>query len=107
MKFTIKTSWYNCCQCSVGYQIMKLENIDVKETIEKAKASIKNDKNISSTTKTVFELLVVLITILVNRLNLNSSNSSKPPSTDKDKKKKKRKKSNNKPGGQKGHQGST
>lgn len=86
---------------------MKLENIDVKETIEKAKASIKNDKNISSTTKTVFELLVVLITILVNRLNLNSSNSSKPPSTDKDKKKKKRKKSNNKPGGQKGHQGST
>ena len=68
---------------------MKLENIDVKETIEKAKASIKNDKNISSTTKTVFELLVVLITILVNRLNLNSSNSSKPPSTDKDKKKRK------------------
>ena len=28
------------------------------------------------------EVLVVLITLLVSRLNLNSSNSSKPPASD-------------------------
>lgn len=87
--------------------VMKIENIDVDNLIEKAKASIKNDENISSTTKSVFELLIVLISVLLNRLNLNSSNSSKPPSTDLDKKKSKRGKSNKKPGGQKGHVGGT
>ncbi|NRB21491.1 IS66 family transposase [Candidatus Dependentiae bacterium] len=86
---------------------MKIENIDVNEVIRNAQASIKNDRNISSTTRTVFELLIMLISILLNRLNLNSSNSSKPPSTDKIKKKKKQKKTNKNPGGQKGHQGST
>jgi transposase len=55
---------------------MKIENIDVDNIIDRAKASIKEDKNISTTTKTVFELLIMLITILLNRLNLNSSNSS-------------------------------
>jgi len=49
----------------------------------------------------------MLISILLNRFNLNSSNSSKPPSTDKhsNNKKKKRGKSNNPAGGQKGHKG--
>lgn len=88
---------------------MKIENIDVDNLIDRAKASIKEDKNISTTTKTVFELLIMLITILLNRLNLNSSNSSKPPSSDTGKgiNKKKRAKSERKPGGQKGHQGTT
>lgn len=88
---------------------MKIENIDVNETLEKAKASLQNDKNISSTTKETFELLIEVVNLLMNRLNLNSSNSSKPPSsdTDADKKKKKRKKSNNPRGGQKGHKGVT
>ena len=78
---------------------MKIDNIDVNETIEKAKASIKQDTNISSTTKTVFELLISLTTILLNRITLNSSNSSKPPSTDLKKKKKKREKSSYRRGG--------
>jgi len=86
---------------------MKIENIDVKETLEKAKASLQEDKNISSTTKDTFETLIEVVNLLMNRLNLNSSNSSKPPSTDTDKKNKKRKKSNNPRGGQKGHEGVT
>ncbi len=94
-------------QFNDGMMIMKIENIDVKETIENAKASIKSDKNISATTKVVFELLIVLITILLNRINLNSSNSSKPPSTDKKKKKNNRKKTGKPRGGQNGHEGTT
>jgi len=86
---------------------MKIEDIDVNETIEKAKASIKNDKNISPTTKIIFALLITLVTILINRLNLNSSNSSKPPSSDENKEKKNRGKSNKPRGGQKGHKGVT
>ena len=86
---------------------MKIENIDVNETIEKAKASIKSDKNISPTTKIVFESLIALVTILMNRLNLNSSNSSKPPSSDENKGKKNHGNSNKPRGGQKGHKGVT
>ena len=73
---------------------MKIENIDVNEALEKAKASLQTEKNIASTTKEAFEVLIELASLLVNRINLNSSNSSKPPSTDTDSNKKKRKKSN-------------
>ena len=93
----------------VAQVTMKIENIDVDETLEKAKESLRNDKNMLSTTKERFETLVDVVPLLMNRLNLNSSNSSKPPSTDTDtdKNKKKRKKSNNSRGGQKGHEGVT
>ncbi len=87
---------------------MKIDNIDVQDTISKAKAALEEDKKISSSTKTIFQLLITIISLLVNKLNLNSSNSSKPPSTDgTGNKKKKRKKTNKNPGGQKGHNGST
>ena len=87
---------------------MKVENIDVTNTIAKAKESIKKDKNMLPATKAVVELLIMLITILVNRLGLNSSNSSKPPSTDTTNKNKKKKTKSNKPrGGQNGHKGTT
>ena len=53
-------------------------------------------------------LQITIISLLVNKLNLNSSNSSKPPSSDVNSKKKKRKKKSDKsPGGQKGHVGTT
>lgn len=88
---------------------MKIENIDVNDTLEKAKASLQEDKHISATTKDIFETLIEVVNLLMNRLNLNSANSSKPPSsdTDTDKKKKERKKSDNPRGGQKGHEGVT
>jgi len=89
--------------------MMKIENIDVNDTLEKAKASLQEDKHISPTTKDTFETLIEVVNLLMNRLNLNSTNSSKPPSsdTDTDKKNKKRKKSSNPRGGQKGHEGVT
>jgi transposase len=86
---------------------MKIDNIDVNDAVANIKQLLKNDKNISPTLKAAIQLLITIVTLLFNRLNLNSSNSSKPPSTDLNKEKKKRKKSKKPPGGQKGHEGTT
>lgn len=86
---------------------MKIENIDIQATIEKAQATVREDKQMSASTKTMFEVLILIITLLVNRLGLNSTNSSKPPSTDQNRKRKDQKKTGKKPGGQKGHTGTT
>ncbi len=86
---------------------MTIENIDIEATIEKAQRLIREDKHLSSANKSMFEILILIITLLVNRLNLNSSNSSKPPSKDPNRKKKRKSKTGNKAGGQKGHVGST
>ena len=61
----------------------------------------------SAGTKTIVEILILVITLLANRLNLNSTNSSKPPSSDPNRKKRPRSTSDKKPGGQKGHAGTT
>ena len=70
---------------------MKIENIDIQATIEKAKTLIRDDEQLSAATKSMFEILILVITLLANRLNLNSTNSSKPPSTDPNRKKQSRK----------------
>ncbi len=86
---------------------MKIENIDIQATIEKAQLLIREDKQLSAATKSMFEILILIITLLANRLNLNSTNSSKPPSSDPNRQKRLRKKSGKKAGGQKGHVGTT
>lgn len=87
---------------------MKSENIDIQKAVDSAKEALVEDKTISSATKAIIELLIMIISLLMNKLNLNSSNSSKPPSTDNSAMKKKRKKkTKKKPGGQKGHIGTT
>jgi transposase len=86
---------------------MKIENIDIEATIEKAQFLIREDKQLSAATKSMFEIMILIITLLANRLNLNSTNSSKPPSSDPNRKKKTKSKTGNKPGGQKGHVGTT
>ena len=53
-------------------------------------------------------MLLILVTLLLNRITLNSKNSSKAPSTDPNRKKSSTKgKSDRKPGGQKGRNGTT
>jgi transposase len=86
---------------------MKIENIDIEATIEKARRLVAGDKNLSAATQSMFEILILIITLLANRLNLNSTNSSKPPSSDPNRKKKPQSKTGKKPGGQKGHVGTT
>ena len=86
---------------------MKIENIDINDTLEKARQLLNEEKTISSAFKAVIEILLLIITLLVNRLNLNSKNSSRPPSTDQySENKSNRNQPGRKPGGQKGHPGS-
>ena len=71
---------------------MKIEHIDIEATIEKARRLVSDDEQLSAASKSMFEILILLITLLANRLNLNSTNSSKPPSSDPNRKKKPRRK---------------
>ena len=86
---------------------MKIENIDIQATIEKAQSLVREDGQLSAATKSMFEILILIITLLANRLNLNSTNSSKPPSSDPNRKKRTTNKAAKKAGGQKGHIGTT
>lgn len=86
---------------------MKINNIDIQASIEKAQAVIREDKQMSAGTKSIIEILILIITLLTNQLNLNSKNSSKPPSSDPNRKKTPKAKTGNKKGGQKGHIGTT
>jgi transposase len=86
---------------------MTIESIDIDATLKKVEGLLSEDKNLSPATKSLFEILVLIITLLANRLNLNSKNSSKPPSSDPNLKKSGIKKSDKKPGGQNGHVGRT
>ena len=52
---------------------MKIENIDILATIEKAQILVREDKQLSTATKSMFEILILIITLLANRLNLNSA----------------------------------
>ncbi len=86
---------------------MKIENIDIEATIKKAQSLVREDKQLSVATKSMFEILILIISLLANRLNLNSTNSSKPPSSDPNRKKRPKSKTGKKAGGQKGHVGTT
>ena len=84
---------------------MTVENIDVSATLEKLKKQLQEEKNLSPTFRATVELLMLVVTLLVNRLGRNSKNSSLPPSQDPHRERKS--KSKGKAGGQKGHKGRT
>lgn len=88
---------------------MKIENIEINKTIEKARSQLIADKTISPSLRSTFELLILLLTILVKRMRINSKNSSKPPSQDPNRTRRIRKDkgTKRKPGAQPGHDGST
>lgn len=90
---------------------MKIDGIDVTATIEDAKAKIDQEPNLSPALKATLDLLLLLVTLLLNRHTLNSKNSSTPPSADPNRKKDgkdgKDGTNNRKPGGQPGRNGTT
>lgn len=86
---------------------MTIQNIDIDATLEKVKKLLVEEKDLSPAMRSMVELLVLLITLLVGRLNLNSRNSSKPPSSDPNRNKKSKAKGDKKAGGQKGRVGVT
>ncbi len=86
---------------------MTIQNIDIDATLEKVKKLLVEEKELSPAMRSMVELLVLLITLLAGRLNLNSRNSSKPPSSDPNRKKERKVNGGKKAGGQKGRVGVT
>lgn len=86
---------------------MTINNIEIEATIDRVKNMVATEQGLSPALKASLDVLLLLVTILVNRLGLNSKNSSKPPSTDPNRSKKPRAASTRKPGGQQGHRGKT
>ena len=86
---------------------MTINNIDIESTLKKVNSLLATEKELSPTMRSMVELLVLLVTLLVNRLNVNSRNSSKPPSKDPNRKKVSKAKDGKKSGGQKGREGVT
>lgn len=86
---------------------MTINNINVESLVEQVKSQIAGEKDLSPALKASLDLLFLLVTLLLNRLGINSSNSSKPPSTDQNRTRKPRSQSSRKPGGQQGHSGTT
>ena len=86
---------------------MTINNVDIDVTLNKVKVLLKEEKGLSPAVRSMIELLSLVITLLVGRLNLNSSNSSKPPSSDPNRKKIRKARGGKKVGGQKGRVGVT
>ena len=86
---------------------MTINNVDIDATLNKVKLLLKEEKDLSPAVRSMIELLALVITLLVGRLNLNSSNSSKPPSSDPNRKKIRKANGGKKAGGQKGRVGVT
>ncbi len=42
---------------------MKIENIDIEATIEKAQRVVREDKQLSAATKSIFEIMILIITL--------------------------------------------
>ena len=85
---------------------MKIESIDIDKTISEAKRLLDNESGLSPSFKAAFQVLILLVSILINRLKVNSANSSKPPSMDPNRKRKQKITGDINPGGQNGHKGS-
>jgi transposase len=86
---------------------VKLDGIDIDGTLKELESTLASEKDLSPALKSMIGILILIVKLLTNRMGLNSSNSSKPPSSDPNRLKTTRKSSGKKPGGQKGHIGTT
>lgn len=86
---------------------MKIESIDVEATIKNNRELLESDPDVSLALKSAIEVLLMLVTVLINQLGLNSQNSSKPLSSDPNRKKETKPAGTRKPGGQEWHVGTT
>lgn len=84
---------------------MKINADEIRSTVEQVRRLLQEEATISPALRAALEMLLLVVTILLNRIGLNSRNSSKPPSGDPNRKKKTSEGNGNKPGGQKGHRG--
>lgn len=89
---------------------MTVEKIDVDAAVERVKGMLAEQKDLAPAFRASIELLILVVTLLVNRLGRNSRNSSIPPSQDPNRARKKKapgEKEKRKPGGQEKHEGVT
>ena len=91
---------------------VKIEKIDVTETIKITQALIEAETDLSPELKEALDQLLHVTKLMIDRLTLNSSNSSIPPASDPNRKKNNTgnnddELTSNKPGGQPGHPGKT
>ena len=86
---------------------MKINAIDVEATLDKTKVLLGKETDLSPALRSVIEVLLMLVSVLLNHVTLNSHNSSKPPSSDPNRKKNKRAKTGKPSGGQHGQVGTT
>lgn len=82
---------------------MRIQSINVDNAVNEVKALLAKEVGLSPALRSAIEVILMLISLMVNQLTLNSNNSSKPPSSDPNRKKKPRNNGKgNKAGGQKG-----
>ena len=86
---------------------MTIDSIDIEATLLRTRKLLSEEKNLSPSLLASLETLLLLVTLLFQRLGLNSRNSSKPPSSDINRSKRKSASGHRKAGGQKGHTGKT
>jgi transposase len=106
----MKNVWYYSLSPPTDGAILSVNDIDVNETLAKAKNILEKNKTLPAEVIALVELLVLLVSLLVGKLSVNSSNSSIPPSKDPLKNKGKGTKRTGvkrKAGAQKGHKGAT
>jgi hypothetical protein len=89
--------------------ILKIDNIDVEAAINNVRALLKTDKSVSSALapalKAALDMLLLLVTLLINQKGLNNKNSNIPPYSDPNRKKVSKAKSARWSDGQKGSKG--
>lgn len=86
---------------------LTLKDIDIGAMLARLRQQLEDEKELSPALRSTIEMLLVIVTLLVNRLGLNSRNSGTPPSRDPHRKRKQKKPGDKRAGGQNGHQGST
>ncbi len=86
---------------------MKIDSLDVDTIINNARQLIADETDLSPALRSALGVLLLLVSILLNRATLNSKNSSKPPSKDPNRIKSTRVRSDKSAGAQKGHVGTT
>ncbi len=86
---------------------MTLKDVDVEATIKEVRLLLEKEKELSPALRSMIEMLILIVTLLVSRLGLNSRNSSKPPSTDPNRQRQPKTQDNKTAGGQRGHIGAT
>ncbi|MCP3690435.1 MAG: IS66 family transposase [Gammaproteobacteria bacterium] len=86
---------------------LSVEGIDIQQALDNVRNQLDQDDVISPAMRASIDMLILVVSLLANRFNLNSRNSSKPPASDPNRVKSPRRKSGKKPGGQPGHRGST